>query len=120
MIVSLPPNLDNMHDSMICSLCLFFLLLLGWASKVCADHLGYGVKSGAPYIRHNKASNPFTNLRKEYKGLWWQEDMIRFLSTVTLDPAVSNAEDCYVQLSHLIEARFAAVHAYFGRLANAM
>jgi reversibly glycosylated polypeptide/UDP-arabinopyranose mutase len=36
----------------------------GWASKVVADHLGLGSKSGAPYIYHNKASNPFTNLAK--------------------------------------------------------
>jgi len=39
----------------------------GWASKVVADHLGLGSKSGHPYIKHNKASNPFTNLMKEYK-----------------------------------------------------
>ena len=48
-------------------------MFAGWASKVVLDHLGFGVKSGAPYIYHNKASNPFTNLKKEYKGLWWQE-----------------------------------------------
>jgi len=34
---------------------------------VVADHLGLGSKSGAPYIFHKKASNPFTNLAKEYK-----------------------------------------------------
>jgi len=38
----------------------------GWASKTVADHLGVGSKSGHPYIKHNKASNPFTNLMKEY------------------------------------------------------
>lgn len=32
-----------------------------------ADHLGVGSKTGHPYIKHNKASNPFTNLLKEYK-----------------------------------------------------
>ena len=55
-------------------------MFAGWASKAVADHFGVGVKSGQPYIKHNKASNPFTNLRKEYKGLWWQEDVIRFFS----------------------------------------
>jgi reversibly glycosylated polypeptide/UDP-arabinopyranose mutase len=45
-------------------------MFAGWASKVIADHLGFGVKSGAPYIFHNKASNPFTNLKKEYMGLF--------------------------------------------------
>ena len=41
-----------------------------------------GSKSGHPYIKHNKASNPFTNLMKEYKGLEWQEDVIRFFDRV--------------------------------------
>lgn len=44
----------------------------GWCSKVICDHLGWGVKTGLPYIWHSKASNPFTNLRKEYKGIFWQ------------------------------------------------
>jgi hypothetical protein len=39
---------------------------------VVCDHLGLGVKTGLPYIFHSKASNPFTNLRKEYKGIFWQ------------------------------------------------
>ena len=31
-----------------------------------------------------QASNPFTNLLKEYKGLEWQEDVIRFFDKVTM------------------------------------
>lgn len=50
----------------------------GWAAKSVADHLGIGIKNGMPYIRHDKASNPFVNLRKEYLGLWWQESLLRF------------------------------------------
>ena len=44
----------------------------GWCVKVICDHLGLGVKTGLPYIWHSKASNPFVNLRKEYKGIFWQ------------------------------------------------
>ena len=47
-------------------------MFAGWCSKVIADHLGWGVKTGLPYVWHSKASNPFTNLRKEYKGIFWQ------------------------------------------------
>lgn len=47
-------------------------MFAGWCSKVIADHLALGVKTGLPYIWHSKASNPFTNLRKEYKGIFWQ------------------------------------------------
>ena len=44
----------------------------GWCAKVICDHLGLGCKTGLPYLWHSKASNPFTNLRKEYKGIFWQ------------------------------------------------
>jgi reversibly glycosylated polypeptide/UDP-arabinopyranose mutase len=44
----------------------------GWCSKVICDHVGIGCKTGLPYVWHSKASNPFTNLRKEYKGIFWQ------------------------------------------------
>ena len=40
--------------------------------KVICDHLSLGVKTGLPYIWHSKASNPFVNLKKEYKGIFWQ------------------------------------------------
>ena len=35
-------------------------MFAGWASKVVADHLRVGVKSGQPYVRHNKAWNEVT------------------------------------------------------------
>ena len=44
----------------------------GWCVKVICDHLSLGVKTGLPYIWHSKASNPFVNLKKEYKGIFWQ------------------------------------------------
>jgi hypothetical protein len=44
----------------------------GWCAKVICDHLGVGVKTGLPYLWHSKASNPFVNLKKEYKGIFWQ------------------------------------------------
>ena len=51
-----------------------------WFDKNKPDHLAVGVKSGTPYIYTNKLSNPFVNLKKEYKGLEWQEEMIRFFA----------------------------------------
>lgn len=47
-------------------------------TQVICDHLGLGVKTGLPYLWHSKASNPFVNLRKEYKGIFWQEEIIPF------------------------------------------
>ena len=46
------------------------------AKRVC-DHLKLGVRSGAPYVQHERASNPFSNLIKEAPGIaanerFWQ------------------------------------------------
>lgn len=54
------------------------------------DHLGLGIKTGKPYIWHSKASNPFVNLKKEYKGIFWQVRVYpNFLSQKE-----SNGEGC--------------------------
>jgi hypothetical protein len=61
-----------------------FVLLDVCLLQVICDHLGLGVKTGLPYIYHSKASNPFTNLRKEYKGIFWQEEIIPFFQQIEL------------------------------------
>jgi reversibly glycosylated polypeptide/UDP-arabinopyranose mutase len=54
--------------------------------KIC-DHLRWSVSSGTPYIHHDRASNPFTNLRKEANGIevnewfWEKVDAINFGNT---------------------------------------
>jgi hypothetical protein len=77
--------------------CLAALLLLTYTNvsycpfcQVICDHLGLGVKTGLPYIYHSKASNPFTNLRKEYKGIFWQEEMIPFFQQIQLRCALGS------------------------------
>jgi len=95
-------------------------MFAGWASKVIADHLGLGVKSGSPYIRHNKASNPFTNLKKEYMGLFWQEDLIEFFRQVRFSLSAQTPEQCYLELAQMIRKNFEHVNEYFDRLATAM
>lgn len=95
-------------------------MFAGWASKACADHLDVGVKSGKPYIRHNKASNPFTNLKKEYMGLFWQEKLIAFFKSVSIAPHARTAETCYLDLAQKIRGEFASMHPYFERLSRSM
>ena len=93
----------------------------GWASKTVADHLGVGCKSGHPYIKHNKASNPFVNLMKEYKGLEWQEEVIRFFDTVTLsESSKGDAGDAYIDLSWHVHTKLGHLNPYFQRLGLAM
>jgi len=73
-----------------------------------------------PYIKHNKASNPFVNLKKEYKGLEWQEDIIRFFMELKLKKENKDALSAYSELANQIEEHLLSLHPYFGRLANAM
>lgn len=95
-------------------------MFAGWASKFCADQMGYGVKSGQPYIVHNKASNPFTNLKKEFLGLYWQEDLIRFFSGLTTNIPFDQAATCYEHVADMIHEKFASKHQYFVRLSSSM
>ena len=63
------------------------------------DHLGVGVKTGLPYIWHSKASNPFVNLKKEYKGIFWQEDIIPFFQKVSFSSDQLSVEELYLELA---------------------
>lgn len=67
--------------------------------QVICDHLGLGVKTGLPYIWHSKASNPFVNLKKEYKGIFWQEEIIPFFQKVVLSKEAVTVQECYLELA---------------------
>ncbi|KAI8019273.1 putative UDP-arabinopyranose mutase 1 [Camellia lanceoleosa] len=77
----------------------------GWCVKVICDHLGLGVKTGLPYIWHSKASNPFVNLKKEYKGIFWQEDIIPFFQAITLPKDCTTVQQCYIELSKHVKEK---------------
>ena len=67
--------------------------------QVICDHLGLGVKTGKPYIWHSKASNPFVNLKKEFHGIFWQEEIIPFFEAVQLPESAKTVADCYRYLA---------------------
>ena len=92
----------------------------GWCMKVICDHLGLGVKTGLPYIWHSKASNPFTNLKKEYKGIFWQEEIIPFFQSVTFDEGCTDAFSCYIALADMVSEKLGHLDPYFDKLAKAM
>lgn len=84
------------------------------------DHLGLGVKTGLPYIWHSKASNPFVNLKKEYKGIYWQEDIIPFFQSVVLPKECTTVQKCYIELSKMVKEKLGPIDPYFQKLADAM
>lgn len=85
-----------------------------------SDHLGLGVKTGLPYLWHSKASNPFVNLKKEYKGIYWQEELIPFFQSVSLPKECTTPQKCYIELSKKVKAKLGLVDDYFNKLADAM
>ncbi|RWV87599.1 hypothetical protein BHE74_00056594 [Ensete ventricosum] len=87
---------------------------------VICDHLGLGVKTGLPYIWHSKASNPFVNLKKEYNGIFWQEELIPFFQSVVLSKDCSTVQKCYVELSKQVREKLGKIDPYFNKLADAM
>jgi hypothetical protein len=56
----------------------------GVLAKRVADHLGLAVNSGSPAIRHERASNVWSNLRKESRGLEVNETFWRAVDSVVL------------------------------------
>jgi reversibly glycosylated polypeptide / UDP-arabinopyranose mutase len=61
---------------------------------------GMNLKKGAAlHIWHSKASNPFVNLKEEYKGIFWQEDIIPFFQAVVLPEGCDTVHKCYASRS---------------------
>ncbi|KAH9770013.1 UDP-arabinopyranose mutase [Citrus sinensis] len=92
----------------------------GWRVKVVCDHLNLGVKTGLPYVWHNKASNPFVNLKKEYNGLFWQEEIIPFFQSLVLPKECTTAQKCHIELSKQVKEKLGHLHPYFQTLGDAM
>jgi reversibly glycosylated polypeptide / UDP-arabinopyranose mutase len=85
--------------------------------KIC-DHLRWSIGSGTPYIHHDRASNPFTNLRKEANGIevneWFWQRIDEIKLTAKLAPT------CYKQVANAVRG-FGGEHAaYWDRLGDAM
>lgn len=92
----------------------------GWCVKVIADHLGLGVKTGLPYIFHSKASDPFVNLRKEYKGIYWQEKIIPFFQALRVPAEVADVEEAMLWIAERVRAELKELDPYFEKLADGM
>lgn len=78
------------------------------AKRIC-DHLGYAVRSGSPHVLHERASDPFVNLRKEAAAIgegevfWKRVDAIRLTG--------STAAECYAEVAR-------AMNEWDGEYAN--
>lgn len=67
-----------------------------FAKRIC-DHLGLSVRSGEPRIEHQRASNPWTNLRKELPGYEANEHLWEVVDSTVLTG--TTPAECYRELA---------------------
>ncbi|KAL1218490.1 UDP-arabinopyranose mutase 3 [Cardamine amara subsp. amara] len=92
----------------------------GWCAKVICDHMGWGVKTGLPYVWHKKASNRSENLKREYEGIFCQEVGVPFLQSVVLPKECTSVQQCYLELAKQVKDTLGQVDPYFIKLADGM
>lgn len=91
--------------------------------KIC-DHLGWSVSTGTPYIHHDRASNPFANLRKEANGIevnewfWEKIDAIVLPDRQVLDSSTAPAAYCYAVVAGAV-SDFGGEHAEYWKVLGA-
>lgn len=99
----------------------------GILMKKCADLLTKVVSTGTPYIRHERASNPFTNLIKEANGIEVNEKFWEIVDNVELPFSVHSADSpsavyqsLAAELKKTLPKAFPQYSEYFEDLTDAM
>lgn len=72
------------------------------AKKIC-DYLGFLVRAGEPSIIHSRASNVWTNLKKEVPGLKANEEFWEVIDNVELKGITIS--DCYLEIANVLKKR---------------
>jgi reversibly glycosylated polypeptide/UDP-arabinopyranose mutase len=72
------------------------------AKKVC-DHLNFLIRTGKPSIIHSRASNIWSNLKKEAIGFESNEEFWEIIDGVQLKG--ETMEDCYLEIANVLKKR---------------
>jgi reversibly glycosylated polypeptide/UDP-arabinopyranose mutase len=93
----------------------------GIIMKKIADVKRLQVSSGMPYIRHERASNPFTNLKKEANGIEVNEKFWEYVDKAQISPGL-DLDGMYGEMGlHIAKyEEFPEHKAYFKLLGDAM
>lgn len=90
------------------------------AKKICDEH-ALTVSTGMPYIRHERASNPFVNLKKEAPGLEVNEKFWEYVDSYTGHSELSLADEYVCMGQHIGRwDEFKEHSPYFQKLGEAM
>jgi hypothetical protein len=81
--------------------------------KIC-DHLGYAITSGAPSVKHSRASNTDVNIEKEKTGIPVNEWLWREVEDIRLTS--NTIEGCYLEIAKELGKK----GGYWNKLSTAM
>ncbi|GAB4835431.1 Probable UDP-arabinopyranose mutase 5 [Ancistrocladus abbreviatus] len=92
----------------------------GMCAKVACDHLGYGVKSGLPYVWRNERGDAVASLKKEWEGMKLMEEVVPFFQALKPSATAVTAEDCLTELANSVKEKLGPVRPLFAQAADAM
>lgn len=84
-----------------------------FVKKIC-DHLGAGIVGGDPYVRHERASDPYKNRQKEESGIPINEQLWQDVDKIRLSG--NNFAECYISLAEQLPV----YSEYWSKLKQAM
>ncbi len=89
------------------------------AKKIC-DSMSYTMSTGMPYVRHERASNPFANLKKEANGIEVNEKFWEYIDFANVGQG--DLTHAYYKMGEHVEMfdDFAEYKSYFAKLGKAM
>ncbi|KAI5648905.1 hypothetical protein M9H77_34910 [Catharanthus roseus] len=92
----------------------------GICVKVICDHLGYGVKTGLPYVWRQDRGDAVESLKKEWQGVKLMEDVVPFFQSMRLSKEAVTAEDCVIEMAAAVKEQLGGSDPVFARAAEAM
>ncbi|XP_052194723.1 probable UDP-arabinopyranose mutase 5 isoform X1 [Diospyros lotus] len=92
----------------------------GMCVKVVCDHIGFGVKTGLPYVWRNERGNVVESLKKEWEGVKLMEDVVPFFQSVMLSKEAVSAEDCVAEIAAAVKKQLGPLNPVYSRAADAM
>uniref|UniRef100_M4CQ70 Uncharacterized protein n=1 Tax=Brassica campestris TaxID=3711 RepID=M4CQ70_BRACM len=88
--------------------------------KHISDHLGYGVKTGLPYVWRNERGDAVESLRKKWEGVDLMEKNVPFFESLKLPESAVKVEDCVLELAKAAREQLGSDVPAFTQAADAM
>ncbi|KAG6523734.1 probable inactive UDP-arabinopyranose mutase 2 [Zingiber officinale] len=94
----------------------------GFCAKAICDHLGFGVKTGLPYVHRDDAEvgNAMERLKKECEGVKLMESIVPFFQSLRLPTTAVTADDCVLEIAGMVREKLGMLSPIYLQAANAM